>query len=184
MRKLQHLMVSMLCFSPFLSASAITGTMVATTADGNKVAVELENQMQAGMWTLREADSPLIFYVFTGAMAVDETGRPVPAEPQEGQLPGKIWFEMPVAELAGLEFTGLASVEAVSAGKGVAVNVTDGTVSVSGVESPVEINVYSLSGMPEGRMTITQDAVVDLNRYGSGMHLVKVGSATFKIMMK
>lgn len=178
MRKLRQLMLLMVCLCLYIPAKAEAGQMVATTKDGKKVTVDLTSGMQGVAWA-EKIDNELTYSisVYTGQVKY-EGNRPVA---QEG---GKIWFEMQISNISNIDFTGLASVGRLQADDGIAVDVAGGKVKVSGVTEPVTATIYSLDGIERDRITLTHDAVIDLNLYGAGMHIVKVGSATFKILTK
>lgn len=72
----------------------------------------------------------------------------------------------------------------IAADSNVKVNVAEGTIQLKGVENPVTVEICSISGMLEDRIEAEGDMIIDLNRYGVGVHVVTVGSSTFKILTR
>lgn len=178
MKELRLLMFLMICLCLYIPAKAETGQMIATMKNGKTVTVDLADGMVGEIWYDRnETEEQYVLSVYTGPITY-ENGRPVA---QEG---GKIWFESPMPDIANIDFSGLASIGAIQADNGISVDVAGGKVSVTGVNGHVTATVYSLDGIVRDSFTLTQDAVIDLNLYGAGMHIVKVGNTTFKIVTK
>ena len=64
------------------------------------------------------------------------------------------------------------------------VDLTRGVVGFTGVTSPLELSVASVSGALEFSSQIYGDGSIDIKRFGAGIHIVKLGKTTFKILVK
>lgn len=155
---------------PF-TAGAEEGRMIATATNGKTVSVTLVDGMQATVDSMEEGTDVIYLFRVNG---------PMDYETQTSEL----LFEMPVVDMSGIEFTGVASVEGLSAGQGIVVDIDGGILSVSGVESPVSVSVCTLDGKSVLERVIDCDTELDLRRCGRGIHMVRVGSVTFKIMLR
>ena len=161
------------------SAFAEKGTMTAVTTDNKSVTVNLADGMQSVCWAETAANKPLMVSVFTGETTYDNNGRLTAVAGK-----GEIHFEMEIANLKSISFSGLTSVGAIAADGDVTVDIVSGKVRVSGVTEALDFSIYRLDGTETGRMRITSDMEIDLKQYGTGMHLVRIGKRTFKIMTR
>ncbi len=159
------------CLGHPLMADAEESRMIATMTDGKTVSVALVDGMQATVDSVEKGAD--IMYLF-------RVNGPMDYETQTAEL----LFEMPVVDMSGIEFTDVASVEEISANGGVIVDIAGGMLSVSGVESPVTLCVYALDGKSVLEMVVDRDTRIDLSRYGQGVHIVRIGSVKFKIMLR
>ena len=161
------------------SAFAEKGTMTAVTTDNKSVTVNLADGMQSVCWAETAANKPLMVSVFTGETTYDNNGRLTAVAGK-----GEIHFEMEIANLKSISFSGLTSVGVIAADGDVTVDIVSGKVRVSGVTEALDFSIYRLDGTETGRMRITSDMEIDLKQYGTGVHLVRIGKRTFKIMTR
>lgn len=186
MRKIRQLLVAGLLALGALPMLAVKGEMRALLRDGTTVSVELTNQMTGTIWYLYEPGSPFNLMVCTGMVSFDDKGQPYEeaGNPEAGQNPGKIHFNMEVEKVSDLSFTGLVSVDEIRTGTNVRVDLENGVVSISGVESPIDVTVHSVSGQLQYEKRVSSDCKIDIRALGAGVHIVKAGSSTFKILTK
>lgn len=186
MRKIRQLLVAGLLAFAALPMLAVKGEMRALLRDGTTVSVELTNQMTGTIWYLYEPGSPFNLMVCTGMVSFDDKGQPYEeaGNPEAGQNPGKIHFNMEVEKVSDLSFIGLVSVDEIRTGTNVRVDLENGVVSISGVESPIDVTVHSVSGQLQYEKRVSSDCKIDIRALGAGVHIVKAGSSTFKILTK
>ena len=186
MRKLRQLFLTGLLALVSIPMFAEKGEMKAKLRDGTTVSVELVNGMQSTVWTLHEDGASLNLMVYTGRILNDETGKPYedPGDPESGQISGKIHFDMELDKISDISFSGLASVNEISAGPDIRIDVKNGLISISGVESPIDVPIHSTAGMLQYEERVTSDRMIDVRALGTGVHVVKAGSSTFKILTK
>lgn len=186
MRKIRLLFLTGLLALGALPMFAVKGEMRASLRDGTTVTVELTNGMNGTIWTLYEAGSPLNLLVYSGTISFDDEGQPYEeaGNPEAGQNPGKIHFNMEVDKISDLSFTGLVSVDEIRTGTNVCFDIKNGIVSISGVESPIDVTVHSVSGQLQYEERVSSDCRIDIRALGTGVHIVKAGSSTFKILTK
>ena len=177
MRKIRQLLVAGLLAFAALPMLAVKGEMRALLRDGTTVSVELTNQMTGTIWYLYEPGSPFNLMVCTGMVSFDDKGQPY-------EEAGKIHFNMEVEKVSDLSFTGLVSVDEIRTGTNVRVDLENGVVSISGVESPIDVTVHSVSGQLQYEKRVSSDCKIDIRALGAGVHIVKAGSSTFKILTK
>lgn len=105
--------------------------------------------------------------------------------PETGQYIFKTLITMPGLEIASIEFSNeLSSVSTVSDLEFIFSYDPDSKIlSVTGGEEH-HIEIISLSGMVEDILTTGNTATVDMGRYGSGIHIVKIDSQTIKLLVK
>ncbi len=186
MRKIRLLFLTGLLALGALPMLAVKGEMRALLRDGTTVSVELTNQMTGTIWYLYEPGSPFNLMVCTGMVSFDDKGQPYEeaGNPEAGQNPGKIHFNMEVEKVSDLSFTGLVSVDEIRTGTNVRVDLENGVVSISGVEYPIDVTVHSVSGQLQYEKRVSSDCKIDIRALGAGVHIVKAGSSTFKILTK
>ena len=186
MRKIRLLFLTGLLALGALPMFAVKGEMRASLRDGTTVTVELTDGMNGTIWTLYEAGSPLNLLVYTGMVSFDDNGQPYEETEnlEAWQNPGKIHFNMEVDKISDLSFTGLVSVDEIRTGTNVCFDIENGVVSISGVESPINVTVHSVSGQLEYEERVSSDCRIDIRALGTGVHIVKAGSSTFKILTK
>lgn len=174
----------MLSILPLLSAFADDAKMTATAIDGRKYEIKLTENMQGsihGTWS--DLDEPYSIYVYSGAVNFDENGIPVADESPEWGEPGKIWLIMPVTEVKKISFSGTSAIDEVNDNE-ISISISESRVSISSVTEPVMMRIFSTDGRKEAEMTLTQDSTVDISRHGSGVHVITIGNATFKMLVK
>ncbi len=164
------------------SAAANAAIMSATTVSGQNISIQIGDGMQAG-YMANQSSKEIYLCVYEGTLSYDENGNIIPGDSPETGF-GTLFFSMPVSDLNHIEFQGMTGVESILAEAGYTVNITDGIILISNVESPVSVGIYSLSGIAEAELTVSQDSSIDINRYGPGMHLVKINGNSFKILAK
>ena len=52
------------------------------------------------------------------------------------------------------------------------------------VESPIDVTIHSTAGMLQYEERVTSDRMIDVRALGTGVHVVKAGSSTTKILTK
>lgn len=171
MRKGLLTALSVVSIGSLFPASAEEGKMIARTVDGRTMSVNLMEGMNSTVSLTEEGNSVKYMFKVLG---------PYDYETQTSE----ILFEVPVINMESIEFTGLASIRSVNAGESVSVDILGGKVSVAGVDLPVTVCVYSIDGKKEMETVFDHDMEFDLHRYGAGIHMVKVGSIIFKILVK
>lgn len=169
-----------------LPMSANKGEMKALLRDGTTVSVKLADNMQGTFYYLVGKASPYNLLVYTGKIVYDNTGKPYEDQgnPYEGEEPGKIYFDMQMDKISDLSFADVVSVDEIQAGTNIRVDLENGIVTLSGIVSPVDVTVHSASGQLQHEERVLSDRKIDIRTLGEGVHIVKVGSSTFKILTK
>lgn len=187
MNRLKKLLAASLMLLPALTAYAdTTPQIIATTITGETLTAELRHNMVASSWYLNQTDAPVMLSIHTGNVLIDpETGK-LTALPADESHPeeGKIWMEMKVTDLQNIRFLYESSVKGISVPNSIKVNILEGQIAFTNVEEPVNISIYDAAGLLEDSLSIPHDMTVDISRLGAGIHIVKAGSLTFKILTK
>lgn len=152
------------------------------TVNGETLDVKVAESVTASTYGDLAAYPATVFFAYTGQITNDEDGRPVPVV-VDGVAQGAILCEMLLSQMKTINFSGLSALNEVT-GDSLGVTVTDGVIRIARVYQPVTVTVTAVSGVIEYSNTITADTEIDLNRYGKGIHLVAVGTLTFKILVQ
>lgn len=186
MHKFKQLLVTGLLLLAALPMSAGKGEMRALLRDGTTVSIELADNMQGTFYYILGFTPYYNLLVYSGKIAYDYTGEPyeVKGDPDTGEESGKIYFDMEMDEISDLSFADIVSVNEIQAGTNVRVDLDNGVVSLSGIVSPVDVTVHSVSGQLQYEERVSSDRKIDIRGLGAGVHIVKAGSSTFKILTK
>lgn len=186
MHKFKQLAVIVLVLLAALPMSADKGEMRVSLRDGTTVSVELADKMQGTFYYILGFTPHYNLLVYSGKIAFDYTGEPYEAEgdPNSGEEHGKIYFDMEMDEISDLSFADIVSVDEIQGGADIGIDLENGVVSLSGIVSPVDVTVHSVSGQLQYEEKVSSDRKIDIRLLGAGVHIVKAGSSTFKILTK
>lgn len=123
-----------------------------------------------------------VFYVSTGQITTTEDGRPIPVV-EDGVDKGEILCELLLSEINEINFSGLSAIHDVTCDD-IAITISEGIMHINRVTKPTLVKIIAISGINEYNNTIFYDTEIDLNRYGKGIHLITVGTLTFKILVR
>lgn len=182
MKKLKLLGKSLLLAAGLTAFAAQAASIDVRLSDGSLLSVEMQDQMSCRMYLQQAGDvRPLHLTLSTGEVTITQDG----LVPYEGSgNPGIVWLDVELEKISDVQFNNLSTGIAAPVASGAHIHLNDGVLSVSGVKSPIGIKVTDLRGINIHASIIDTDTVIDLNNFGSGMYLVKIGSETLKIMVK
>lgn len=158
-----------------MTGSAANPVITVKTADNRTVRVEVTKDEDVEAGFVYDFELEKIKLQVTQKMAVNDDEN----DPDQGN----ILLDMPVIDISSVEFDYESGINEV-AGDVVAINVTDGVISFTGIETPVNVDVWSANGIAEYSAEICGGTTIDLSRFGNGIHIVSVNGTTFKIMTK
>ena len=165
------------------TVSAETPEIVVTSSDGSTTSLVLEEGMSGTYYSPKSESATVNLQIIKGDFTYDENGNRIP-DTSSGN-PGKVFFDMSVNTISAIDFMGtVAAVSEIVDDNNLAIYLADAILKFSGVKSPVEIIVCSADGVTELHRTVTVDTEINLREYGSGLHIVKAGSRSFKILVK
>jgi len=165
------------------SVYAESPAIIVTDPEGGTTSLVLEHGM-AGTYYYQSADSKVInLEIVKGHFTYDENGNRIPDV--NSSNPGEVIFDMPVSSISRIDFKGaLSDVKEIMDDNGLVVDLADSVLKFRQVTSPVELLVYTPDGVMESRMTVDKEMEIDLREFGIGLHIVKAGNRTFKILVK
>lgn len=157
--------------------------MHVTSRSGQTLDITFNKPFQGATWGGTQKYPDVTFFAFTGYVLYDPDGKPTTVNPDNGQTVGEILCEMPMENVEEITFTGLSGVNGIGA-DGLAIDIRDGVMRISGVTEPVKVSVASIDGILEYDARIESDTEINLNHFGSGMHVISAGGLTFKILSR
>lgn len=152
-------------------------SLTITAVDGHQYGLNLVPNL--GAHFNNEADFVL------EAPEFDESGNPIVDE-ETGIRVYKTYLTVPGYELSSVNFnseiTGIDSPEAAT-DFNILYDFNTSTLRVTGAEGKT-VTVFAADGRQEATLTLSADTLIDMSRFGSGIHIVTIDSKTFKLLVK
>lgn len=163
-----------------VTAKADSPSIVITDTQGRNSTFILEDFMFGNFVTAPDTKA-LTFEVSTGFFTYDSEGNRIPDD--SSIKPGTVLLTMPLEDLREVAFKGvLSEVKTIGVKSGMTVDLRSNSLVFTGVDAPFLLTVATPDGLIKDRIRITEDRTVSLEPYGSGLHIIKAGDRTFKIM--
>lgn len=183
MKKLKLLGKSLLLAAGLTAFAAQAASIDVRLSDGSLLSVEMQDQMQGVLWNPRsEDDSPVHLCIYTGSVNYNDSGVLAPVD--NATDPGIIWFDMEVEKIGSIQFNNFVSSVGNIASDKALIHISNGVMTLSGVITPMKINIVDVKGISVYSNTINSDTSIDINQFGGGMYVVTAGSDTFKLLVK
>lgn len=164
------------------AAHADPAKVVVTDVDGKTTSISLCDEME-GYYDYDRSANELKLRIVSGTFTYDENGNQIPDTSAEN--PGVVHLAMPVYKVGGLDFYGVdTAVDEIGADSNLTIDLMAGRLVFRGVTAPVDLTVSSLDGIMEFEEKVVGDKEIDMTALGSGVHLVKAGDKTFKMLVK
>lgn len=170
--KFKSLLVTVaIALGSLLGNAADESAMVITAKDGATTRIVLARWMKGGIidGTYNGGEAGTLYFTVRDSNSDDAV-----------EL-----LSMPVSQLDKIDFENVwAGVNATGADNTLTVNVAEGKLFIAGITAPLLLTVYGVDGTVEENTEIKNDCEWSLAQYGVGLHIVKIGTLTFKIMIK
>lgn len=172
------MLVALALLSGSLQANAEKATVVVTGTDGNTTQIELCDGMSG---SYNYVENVLHLRITTGQF-IYQDGQLVPDTTSEN--PGVLYLSMPVTRIDNLVFLDVAEIKGIENNNGLSIDLHNSVLKFKGVTKPLELTISSIDGKIEATCSLKADTEIDMVKYGSGLHIVKAGERTFKILVK
>lgn len=155
--------------------------MHVTARSGETVDVTFSEQLH-GTTCRARASKPDRFIAYTGYYITDAEGNPK-FETSDGVITGTLMYEINLADLEAITFSGLSSAEQIHS-EMPAIEIRDRIMRISGVREPIHLTIATISGIVEIDSIVSSDTEISLSRCSSGIHTITVGKLNFKILIR
>lgn len=152
-------------------------SLTVTSVDGKQYGFNLVNEMSG---TFNENADFVIM-----AREFNEDGSAV-IDPDSGMVVYTTYFTIPGTELKSVEFSEeLSGVTSPKAGRDFDIfyDIKTSQLRISGAEGKT-IAIFSTDSCMESFIKGESDTVINMGRFGAGVHIVKIDTSTFKLLVK